>query len=165
MWQIFKQCNPCLFPPFASWSNASCACWPSDIWTSTHRGMCCRKTTRCCVFAAIIFSTMTVTVGKSPSLKPCAVMLKDVQNTQIHSGTLNFVCLHQQRPENSWRASISKDFCLKDQIYFCLKLIITQKLSMEIINRTGPTCPICYLMYQYYDLFETFKFKHIIFQH
>ncbi len=35
-----------------------------------------------------------------------------------------WVRLHQQRVENSC-ASMSKDFCVKDQICFCLKMIIT----------------------------------------
>ncbi len=29
----------------ALWSDASCGCWPSDIWTSLHCEMCCSKTT------------------------------------------------------------------------------------------------------------------------
>ncbi len=41
--------------------------------TSTHCGMCCSKTTQCCVFAAIIFLTVTVAVGKSLLLNKTAV--------------------------------------------------------------------------------------------
>ncbi len=59
----------------------------------------------------------------------CVVMLKDVQSTKTE-----FVYI-------SKFVSISKDFCLKDQIYFCLKIIITQKLSAETTNRTQPTSP------------------------
>ncbi len=58
-------------------SNSSCGCWPSDIRTSIHRGMCWSKTTQYCMFSEIIFLTVTVAVGKSPLLKKTAVLFPD----------------------------------------------------------------------------------------
>ncbi len=41
-------------------------------------------------------------------------------------------------------------------------MIITQKLSMKITNRTWLTWPVGYLMYKYHGVFETFNFKHYV---
>ncbi len=41
-------------------------------------------------------------------------------------------------------------------------MIITQKLHMEITNRTRPTWPVGYLMYKYHGVFETLHLKPII---
>ncbi len=118
-----------------------------DVWlefqrdagqTSTHCGTCCSKTTQYCVFAT-----------------KCAKCVNSLRNC--------WVCFHQQRLENSCWASTSKDFCLKDCICFCLQMIITQKLSTEITNRTRPNRPVCYLMYKYHGVFESFNFEGIRF--
>ncbi len=46
-----------------------------DIQTSIHRGMCCSKTAQFCMFAAIIFLTVTVAVRKRPLLMKTTISL------------------------------------------------------------------------------------------